>query len=305
VFAFVGSFSVFDACSGAIWQQSGVPVFMLPLTQQVKDLPNLYSPSPSPAGFYTGPARYISSKHPDAIKKLAMLHPGQAASSYQQLRGMYESIGGKVVYERTVSPTESNYIGDIVAMRKKGVQWLDLTTADYGTVIRVARAAAQQHWKPLVWTSATAYDPHVSQQHTFGLLESEGVLIPQQFAAYQGEDASVIPEVALFNQWYKQQGKGTLPDLFAMYGWTSMALFVQALQGVTGSLTQASLLQSVQQVHNFSDNGMLPSADVGGKQPPKCWLLLAAKDNKFVREPPSPGGGKFICDNAPYFHLTK
>src|SRR3954468_14692519 len=74
VLAFVGSFSVFDACSGAIWQQNGAPVFMLPLTQQVKDLPNLYSPSPSPAGFYTGPARYISSKHPGAIHKLAMLH---------------------------------------------------------------------------------------------------------------------------------------------------------------------------------------------------------------------------------------
>src|SRR3954453_11485433 len=67
VFAFVGSFSVFDACSGAIGQPTGAPLFMLPLTQQVKDLPNLYSPSPSPAGFYTGPARCISSKHPGAI----------------------------------------------------------------------------------------------------------------------------------------------------------------------------------------------------------------------------------------------
>src|SRR4051794_25343634 len=305
VLAFVGSFSVFDACSGAIWQKSGDPVFMLPITQQVKDLPNLYSPSPSPAGFYTGPAKYLSSKHPGAIQKLAMLHPGQAGSSYQQLRGMYESLGGKVVYERTIAPTESNYIGDIVAMRKKGVQWLDITTADYGTIIRVAQAAAQQHWKPQIWTAAPAYDPRVPQQHTFGLLSSEGVLMPQNFAAYQGEDASVIPEVALFNQWYKQESKGTLPDLFAMYGWTSMALFVQSLQAITGSPTQSGLLDAVKQQHSFSDNGMLPTADVGGKQPPKCWLLVAAESNTFARQPPSPTNGKFICDNQPYFYLKK
>src|SRR3954452_17192050 len=30
VFAFVGSFSVFDACAGAVWQQGSDPIFMLP-----------------------------------------------------------------------------------------------------------------------------------------------------------------------------------------------------------------------------------------------------------------------------------
>src|SRR3954452_25616376 len=95
VFAFVGSFTVFDQCAGAIWQKSGDPVFMYPISAQLKGLANLYGPSPAPAGFYTGPARYFSAQHPGAIKHLAMLYGGQAKSSYEQNRAMLESLGGK------------------------------------------------------------------------------------------------------------------------------------------------------------------------------------------------------------------
>ncbi|MFL6240607.1 MAG: ABC transporter substrate-binding protein [Actinomycetes bacterium] len=305
VLAFVGSFSVFDQCSGAVWQKSGDPIFSLPLSTQVKQLPNLYSPSPSPPGFYTGPARHFSAQHPGAIKHMAMLYPGQATSSHEQLRAMYESLGAKVVYQRVISPTETNYLGDIVTMRKKGVQWLDMTSTDAGTVLRVAGAAAQQHWKPQIWLSAPAYDPHVAQQNAFGLLESEGVQMPMPWAAFQGEDAAVVPEVSLFNQWYAKQSKGSKPDLFAMYGWTSMALFVKALQSVSGTPTQANLLTAAQGIHDFDDNGMLPKADVGAKKPPMCWLLVVAKGGKFMRQsPPSPTNGSFICDGASYFYAN-
>jgi ABC-type branched-subunit amino acid transport system substrate-binding protein len=302
VLAFVGSFSVFDQCAGSVWQKSGDPVFMLPLSQEVKQLPNLYSPAPAPAGFYTGPARYFLSKHPGAIAHMAMLYGGQAKSSYEQLRAMYESLGGKVVYQRVVAPTETNYLGDIVTMRKKGVQWLDMTSTDVGTILRVAGAAAQQHWKPVIWTSAPAYDPHVAQQGQMGLLESVGVQMAQPFALFQGEDAATVPEVALLDEWYGKQSKGAKPDLFGMYGWASMALFVKSLQTVSGSVTQANLLTAVQSVHSFNANGLLPDSDVGAKKPPLCWVLVVAKNGKYVRQsPPSPTDGTFICDKASYF----
>ena len=47
---------------------------------------------------------------------------------------------------------------------------------------------------------------------------------------FLGEDADKIPEVKLFNEWMKKTDPNQSVDLFALYGWLSARLFVDAMQ---------------------------------------------------------------------------
>jgi hypothetical protein len=116
---------------------------------------------------------------------------------------------------------------------------------------------------------------------------------------YDGQDASSIPMVATFDQWYSRVNPGASPDIYAAYGWMSGLLFAEGLNA-GGSPTRSALLTGLKQITSFTGNGLAPDANPAGKTPPACWLLIDVKNNQFVRDPETPSG--FKCSPAGYYH---
>jgi hypothetical protein len=62
--------------------------------------------------------------------------------------------------------------------------------------------------------------------------------------------------------------------------------------------TRATLFTALKRIHNFDDNGMLPTTGVGNKKPPTCYLVFQRQNGAWVRVAPTDKG--FICDPGGY-----
>ncbi len=297
-FALVGSWADFDNCQ--------VPVFKAnpdllqvgyPLTNDFRVLPNVFTPRPSPAGFYTGPFIYLHQKYPTATKA-ASLYSGTPAGevNWNYQKAALAQAGINAVYARGISPTETDFTSDIVRMKNEGVNFILEDDVDVRTIARMLNAAQQQNFKPTVFDAAVGYDNNLTKLTNPGA--ADGMLFDEPFSLFLGQDSNV-PEVNLFLQWLKKTHPDSPVDLFAMYSWASAALYVQALKDAGPNLTRASLNTALKNIHSFTDNGMLAQSDPGAGGPPTCWLIGQVKNGTFSRLVPSSG---FQCNPGGYLH---
>jgi ABC-type branched-subunit amino acid transport system substrate-binding protein len=219
-----------------------------------------------------------------------------AKGSYAGEKAAMQSLGYQIVYERYYEATETDFTADIVRMRGAGVKMF-VMQGDVASMARVAQAAQKQNFTfTLPNYGANAYDPAFLAQ---GGSATEGTLIDQQLAMYDGEDAASVPEIGLFEHWEHQISPDSSPDIFAAYGWASARLFVQALQAAGPRATRATLLAQLAKIDDFDDNGLLAPAGPASKRPPVCYMLVKVQGGKFVRDDP-PGHG-FRCDDGGWF----
>lgn len=303
VFAFVGSFSVFDNCSAKVLTANPtVPDVHYTLSSEANDTANSFSPQPQPPGFRTGGFLYIKSKFPDSVKKLGSLWVNTSPTTWANQKAAMQSVGYTVVYERSTSPTETDFTSDIIRMKSAGVEILDLRNQDKTIIARVLQAAAQQNFKPKVIYTNSAYDATF-----FKLLPdpsvANGVIMDQQYAMFLGEDAKSTPEVALLDEWMKKTHPDTPIDLFATYSWASGRLFVEALKAAGPNPTRAGLLDALKNIHNFDSNGLVAPTDAGAKKPPTCIAIVTINNGKFERTLPSDKG--FQCDSSWGYYYAK
>jgi ABC-type branched-subunit amino acid transport system substrate-binding protein len=303
VFAFVGSFTVLDSCGATVFEAAPeIPDVSFSLTPASKKLSNLYSPQPNPPNFRTGSFLYMKQKFPTAVTAVGSLYTNNvgATESFNEQKSAMESVGYKVVYSRAYAATESQFTSDIIKMRSAGVQFLWLTDTDDATAARVLNEALQQNWHPQVIMSDSQYDANFVKLADPKAID--GMWADEQFALFQGEDQTSVPEVGLFQTWMQKTHPGFPPDLFATYSWAAAALFVQALKAAGPNPTRAGLYDALKNIHNFDDNGMLPVTDVGAKKPPTCYLIMQRQGAKWVRiSPPDKG---FTCEPGGYQFAT-
>jgi branched-chain amino acid transport system substrate-binding protein len=300
VFAFVGSFAVFDNCGAKVFAQNPtVADIHYLLSDDANKEVNGFSPQPAPPGFRTGPYKYYKQKYPDAVTKVGSLFASTSPTTWANQKAAEESLGYKIIYERAVAPTETDWTADIIRMKNLGVQFWDLRNQNASFIAKMLAQAAQQNFKPKVIMTNSEYDASF-----FKLIAdptaANGVLTDQPFAMFLGEDANTVPEVNLFLKWMKKTNPDVTPDLFAMYSWASAALFVEALKAAGPNPTRASLIEALKNIHNFDNNGMVASADVGNKKPPGCWMLLQVNNGKFQRVLPK--GKGYTCKPTGYYY---
>jgi len=301
-FTFVGSFSLFDGCSGEVIQaHPEIPDIHVPLSDSAQTMPNNFAPQPVRAGASTGPFQYIKDQHPNAIQKVGSLigNVDTAKAGWENAKYVMESLGYHIQYERIFQPTETDFTADIVQMKAQGVTLLTLSSADVKTMARVEAKANQQGWHPEVTLlGAAGYDNTL-----FPLAGSnaavEGAYLYLPTSMYLGEDRNDVPEVDLFDTWMQQTNPGANIDLFTVYGWVSAELFVQALKAAGPQATRASLLAALQQIDDFNANGMLAPGGPASKRPATCYIMAQVHDGKFVRVD-SPAG-QFRCDGTYVF----
>ena len=298
-FTFVGSFSLFDGCSGdVIAAHPDVPDVHVPLSPTAQKMPNNFAPQPVQAGGSTGQFQYIKDKHPNAIQKVGSLigNVDTAKAGWDNARYVMESLGYHIEYQRIFQPTETDFTADIVQMKAQGVTLLTLSSADVKTMARVEAKANQQGWHPEVTLLGAAGYDNTLFTLAGGNDALEGAYLYLPTAMYLGEDRSDIPEVDLFVSWMEQTNPGANLDLFTVYGWASAELFVQALKAAGPQATRAGVLGALQQIDKFDGNGILAPAGPASKTPAVCYIMVQVHDGKFQRADSPPG--QFRCDGT-------
>jgi ABC-type branched-subunit amino acid transport system substrate-binding protein len=300
VFAFVGSFSLFDNCGAqVITQTPAVSDVHVALSKDAQSEANGFSPSPLRNGAATGPFQYVKGVHPDAIGLAGSLvgDVQSAKDAWVGEQATMQSLGYHFSYQRVYEPTETDFTADIVQMKSKGVKLVVLIAADVKGIARIQQAAQQQNWHPEVWLlGASAYD---STYNALAGSAGEGSLIYLPTAMYLGEDSGGIPEVGQFQTWMHRTHPDANADLFAAYGWASARLFVQALQAAGPRATRATLQAALKNTHQFNANGFLAPGDPAGKGPPVCYLMVKVSGGHFSRVDDPPNA--YRCDGT-YFN---
>jgi hypothetical protein len=128
------------------------------------------------------------------------------------------------------------------------------------------------------------------------------MLVVMTTALYGGEDANVVPEVALMNQWIQKVKPGFKPDIFTVYGWASGRLLVKAMEAVGPKVTRAAVNDAIRKVGDFDANGLFAVSNPGAKKPATCFIVSRVQTSKYTRYD-SPATG-FRCGQGEWFSTS-
>jgi ABC-type branched-subunit amino acid transport system substrate-binding protein len=300
VLGFLGSFSLENNAGSPDIQAAGAPNVSYAIDAQTQAQSTNFSPQPLGNGFASGPYQYFGQKFGPAVTTKSAFfiedNPVAIAAATQE-QTMLTHTGYSIVYSRKIEATETNFQGDVQTMKSDGVKAIFLQ-GEVSTIARMASAMSDAGFSvPFANWGAPAYDPGFISLAGAG---ANGAILTQELAMYEGEDASTVPEVALFNTWMKRVAPGQTVDLYAAYSWAAGNLLTQALIKAGPKVTRKTLLAALSTITNFDDNGMLAPANPAGKKPPTCWIAIDVVGGKFVRDAADPKSG-FVCSPGGYY----
>ena len=301
VFAFVGSFGVYDNCATSFFAANPkVSDVSYAISQQRGAVRNNFSVQLQTGGAQAGPALVYKQEYPGIEKHLGALIADVAASRSQWalMKNMYQREGFTIAYEQFVSPTEVDYTRYVIGMRQAGVDMAVLTN-DISGEVKFVNAAQQQGWNPhVITTRAVFYDPgfkNLVQGNPTNVFSELGS------ALYFNADERSNPGVALYQDWMKKTSPDQAQDSFSVFGWCEAVLFVDALTKAGPKATRASLLTVLQGEHTVDTGGLLPSGDPARKKPTPCFVI-AHWDGSGWRRWNSPAKG-FDC-SKPFIYAS-
>ena len=298
-FATVGSFSLFDGygCK-ALAADPAVPNVSVTLDNNAQALSNTFSADPTVLGSSLGPWEYYKKHFPKDMTIGAIT--SDVASAEAQINAQLataKTLGYKVGYSDYINPLQSDFTTDVINMRSKGVNAVDLTGVDWQDAAIFVENAATQNWHPgLIFSGGPVYaDQFIS--HAGGPAVANGIMIGQQFPLYLGEDASTLPADKLFLQYTKKVNSSWVPDLYTLFGWASANLFVQALQAAGPHPTRGAVIAQLKKITNFDANGMVSPTNPAAKKPTGCYIIATIRNGKYVRVTPKTG---YLCNTHYY-----
>ncbi len=299
-FALVGSFSLFDGYGcAALASDTAVPDVSVTLDAGTNALPNDFSAQPLSGQETLGPVQYYKKHYPKDMTVGAIVSDVASAKTQmaQQFAGM-KSLGYKIAYVDDVNPLASDFTTDVINMKSKGVNAVDLTGIDWQDAAIFVENANTQNWHPgLIFSGGPVYaDQFIS--HAGGPTATNGIQIGQVYALYLGEDANKVPAVKQFDTYVKKADPSWDPDLYTLFGWASAEMFVQALKAAGPHPTRGSVMAQLRKITSFNANGMFGGSDPAAKTLTPCFVVAGIKNGKFVRELPTSGG--FDCNAKLY-----
>ncbi|HUC05460.1 MAG TPA: ABC transporter substrate-binding protein [Acidimicrobiales bacterium] len=282
-FAMVGNASGFDDGSASAAGTCGIPIMAAEVsTQQAGASPYIYGASPGDGHHYElGPAEYLKSQYPNAIKHAAMIYLEVPATQYNAMREVqaYTSVGFDYVYDESALPTQPNYAANVQAMQGDGVQYVT-EYSDEASAVRLLESMQQYNFTPQVvdWFSEE-YSPQFLQQTTPA--SNGDLVLMSATSAYT--DAPANPELQLFLQWMNRVAPGFHQDIFAILAWSAGLAFEQAAKEVGPDLTRPALLNALKGITTWTGDGIQPPVNISGKVPSQCFAYLKIENGQFVR----------------------
>ena len=299
-FAMVGSFSLYDDCSqpviDAAKDYADVHDALGPLT--AKGSRN-FSVAPLGDGWRSGPLKHYATTYGAKWQHIGAIYANVGASPaiWARVKKAIASTGGKVVSEYGYGPSDTDFTATVIRMQRDGVQMIYSTAVDGAYAARFVNAARSQRvsW-PLIFGGGVYDQTFLAQTGS----NAEGVLNDQPYAMFFNPDeAARIPAVQDFQTWTKRVGgNDVIQDLYAVYGWTSAQLFVEALRAAGPQVTRAAVVAQLRRITTFDGSGLIARADPARKGPSSCWILTEVVKGAFRRVDSPPAAFRSDC---PYF----
>jgi hypothetical protein len=300
VFAFVGSFSLYDGCGGKyLGAHSNVPDLHVALAPEAETPPNHFDVETGELGYATGMFQYYAKKYGAKVQKVGTLYPnvGGAVPKQQAIRHAAEHSGWKFIYSRAADATESDWTGDFVKMcQRDKIQIFFAPAENANYAAKMVNDESQAGCpKSLINIIPIAYDQaFVSDVGNTKTIE--GLQGYNEYSLFFNPDEGArIPELKLLQQWFARTYPGKPLNLYALFAWSSGRLFQQAYEAAGAHVNRASLIAQLRKIHNFTANGIMapvdPTAKHGGV---KCYILWQFHNGKFERiDDPATG---YRCD---------
>jgi ABC-type branched-subunit amino acid transport system substrate-binding protein len=285
VFAFAGSFSLFDQCGATVLKSHpDVPDAHLAVTPDANSLPNNFSVNPVGTTSNNGPFAWARDTFsPEAVAKSAFMYVNlPAVTNVAALqKHSAESVGWQFPYTRAVGATETDFTADIIQMRNKGIKvFYSLFNAD--EMANFKQQADQQNYAPII-IAPLVYDQTFFQK-LGGSAAAENIYgYNAQTLFFGAEDAARVPSVALFQKYYAQVTGGAAADTFAADAWAETAMLVGAMRAAGPALTRKKVLAELAKITSFDADGFFSRANPAKKQPGNCYVIWKVKGGKYVR----------------------
>jgi ABC-type branched-subunit amino acid transport system substrate-binding protein len=299
VFAFVGSFSLYDDCGEPAIAAKRVPDVHDALGTGSSAYANNFSVAPMGSGWRSGPLKHYAATYGAKWQKIGAIYANVGASPtiWAHVKKAIASTGGKVVSEYGYGPSDTDFTAVVIRMQRDGVQMIYSTAVDGAYGARFVNAARSQHvaW-PLVFGGGLYDETFLKQTGD----NANGVINDQQYAMFfNSDEATRIPSVKAFQTWTgRVGGADVIRDLYAVYGWTEAELFVQALKAAGPKATRTGLLTALRAIKRFDGSGLIAAADPADKTPAGCWILTQVVKGQFTRIDSPPASFRTDC---PYF----
>ncbi|HVT64932.1 MAG TPA: ABC transporter substrate-binding protein [Mycobacteriales bacterium] len=306
VFAFVGSFALYDNCAASVLQQHPtVPDIHDSLDPAAGKLSNHFDIEPGELGYASGPFEYFKQKYGDKVLHVGTIAEDLSSALAKQHAIVHaaESAGWKFVYSQNEQPTNSNFQQDFVTMcSRKHIQIFFTVTENAQNAATMIQNENQAGCpKTLINIIPIAYDQAFLDAFKGNTGAIENLQGYNQYAMFfNPEDGAQIPELKLFQEWFQRTYPNQPANLYAMFAWASGRLFQQAMENAGPTLNRKTVLAALHKIKNFDANGMIspetPSSKSTGVH---CYILWQFKDGKFQRQadPPISGPTKgYRCD---------
>jgi ABC-type branched-subunit amino acid transport system substrate-binding protein len=308
-FAWVGSFEIYDDCGtdNVIKKHPTIPDISFALGPHTKaNSVNNIPPEAQPPGYETGMFCYWAKKYGSAISKVGSIYPNLPAPATSQayFKKASESCGWHWVYNNPEPAAQTTFYSDVLNMKRRGVKLVFLSAENGQNAATLKSEADSQGFKP-IWVIPIAYASDFLSRlgggnQSTGAKAGEGIVGSNLYAMFfSPDDARNIPQVALFQKWMKQAHPEDAVELYAMYGWCSAKLFVQALKAAGPKATRKAVLAAAKNIHSFDCDGMLPANDVNNHHATpnqKCYLLWHIHNGGYYRE--DTPAARFRCDGT-------
>jgi ABC-type branched-subunit amino acid transport system substrate-binding protein len=305
-FAMVGSFSLQDNFGGEILAKNPqVPNVTVNLDEATAELPNSFSPAPTPNGWELGPLGYYQKKFPSLVHDTGALIADQpsAETKWAAEKAAMLHLGYRVVYDPTFDISTTNFDQYVVNMRNAGVKILFLEQMPFNYAGAVFKALDLEGFHPVVVLGGSTYSSQLVGS-AGGPSAIDGSYFEQDDALYLGSDAAALPSVRTFQTWVQRASPGFSPDLYTLYGWLSTELFVQALRSAGSNPTRGSVLQALRGITSFSGGNIIGTANPARKIPTNCYIIGRVEGGQVQRfDDPAINGSThgYRCD-LPFFY---
>ena len=287
VFAFVGSFSLYDDCGTQIMEQHPtVPDLSYALGLGTKkNTVNNFPPQVAPPGYPDGMFCYYKNLFGGATSKAGAIYGNLPASAFSERMIENSAVSGcgwHFTDSIPVGETQTTFSAEIAKLQSDGVKVVFEVATTQANIAEMKREADNSGYHP-IWVVPVAYASDFltllgSPQQAEGMY---GYNLYSLF--FSSADAHNIAEVGLFQKWMNITHPGAALDLFAMYSWAAAKLFVQEMQAIGGNPTQAAFMNAIRSVHSYDGGGIVNQSDVGAHKPSNCYLMWRIHAGEFVR----------------------
>ncbi len=291
-FAGVGSISAFDQGAAEPEKQCGVPdVRGLATTDEIKAVPNVFPANAAGTGKYRGLAQFgwaaasSDAKIKASIKKAGYIFSDGAVTqqqSTQDEQATKNAFGFNWVAHVPFPTSSTDYTQPVAQLKKAGAEFVTFSGA-YQQAAGIRKAMDAQNYHPTVWQpTVTAYTPNYLQQAGAA---AEGTYVGIQPTLL--EEISHSKELATYATWLQQVNPSAVPTDLGQFAWGAAALFIDKMIKLGPKPTRKGLIALLNQEHNYTDNGLFPGQDIGGRKLSDCIQIIQVQNGKFVRVLPT------------------